>query len=140
MKTTQTQSKPSTPIQLPQLTFDVVEQLVLAIQNRDERALEFLITDEMKSDTLKDKKGFIEGFISYCNTLQKKHVAIYVHTTKGGCNSSYCNPGKTGFSVSVHAVIDNKQLWHFNLITEVTPYNQVEVWKCFDFKINRCEV
>ena len=39
-----------------------------------------------------------------------------------------------------HAVIDNKQLWHFNLISEVTPNNQVEVWKCFDFKIDFSEV
>lgn len=136
----QTKSKPSTQIQLPNLTFDVVEQLVLALQNRDKQALEFLITDEMKSSTLKDKKGFIEGFIAYCNTLQKKHGTIYVQITKGGCNSSYCNPGKSGFSVSVLTVIDNKQLWHFNLITEVTQNNQVEVWKCFDFKIDISEV
>lgn len=136
----QTESKPSTQIQLPHLTFDVVEQLVLALQNRDKQALEFLITDDMKSSTLKDKNGFIEGFITYCNALQKKHGAIYVQTTKGGCNSSYCNPGKSGFSVSVHAVIDNKQLWHFNVLTEVTQNNQVEVWKCFDFKIDISEV
>ena len=70
-------------VRLPELRFNVTEQLSLAFQNRDKLALEFLISDNMKSDDLKNKHIFIKNYLTYCKTLERKHGKIIVQTLNG---------------------------------------------------------
>jgi hypothetical protein len=53
-------------VKLPELRFNIAEQLSIALQNRDKDALGFLISDSMKSHDLKNKHAFIQNYLSYC--------------------------------------------------------------------------
>jgi len=127
-------------IQLPVLHFDIVEQFALALQNRDKNALEYIISDTMASEDFKDKHTFISNFISYCNTLEKKHEEIYVQTNKGACSNPVCNKGMTGISVSVNTLKNNKQLWTFNIIPEIDSNGKLDMFKCKFLKLDKAEV
>lgn len=124
-------------VRLPELRFNITEQLSLALQNRDKEALEFLISDNMKSDFLKDKMSFIQNFLKYCKTLERKHGKILVQTFNGACNASYCSLGRKGITVSVNTLKNNKQIWKFNLIIDEMPDGKIDLGKCFNFKVKR---
>lgn len=124
-------------VKLPALTFNSTEQLCLALQNRDKNALEYLISDKMKSEFLKDKASFIYNYISYCNTLERKNGKLLVQIFNGACNACYCNIGMKGIAVSVNTIENNKQLWKFNLIIEQMPDGKLELEKCHSFTIKR---
>jgi hypothetical protein len=127
-------------VKLPELRFNITEQLSLAFQNRDKLALEFLISDSMKSYDLKNKHTFIQNYLSYCKTLERKHGKIIVQTLNGACNAGYCNLGRKGITVSVNSMINNKQVWKFNLIWDLDGEGKVDLCKCLNMKVKREDV
>jgi hypothetical protein len=127
-------------VRLPELRFNVTEQLSLAFQNRDKLALEFLISDNMKSDDLKNKHIFIKNYLTYCKTLERKHGKIIVQTLNGACNAGYCRLGKKGITVSVNSMINNKQVWKFNLIWDLDKDGKVDLGKCLNMKVKREDI
>jgi hypothetical protein len=127
-------------VKLPELRFNIAEQLSLAFQNRDKLALEFLISDSMKSNDLKDKDIFIKNYLAYCKTLERKHGKIIVQTLNGACNAGYCNLGRKGITVSVNSMINNKQVWKFNLIWDLDGEGKVDLCKCLNMKVKREDV
>jgi len=137
--------KPFFPaVALPVLSFNLTEQLMLAFQNRDEGALEFLLSDVGEFDSLLGRKDrFIYEYINYCNKLQQKHGKLVVQTQEGRCEGFYCsnfNSHLDGFSVSVHSVLLNKQLWVFNILCEPQPDGKLDIWKCNGFKVDKTMV
>jgi hypothetical protein len=127
-------------VKLPELRFNITEQLSLAFQNRDKLALEFLISDSMKSNDLKSKHTFIQNYLSYCKTLERKHGKIIVQTLNGACNAGYCNLGRKGITVSVNSMINNKQVWKFNLIWDLDREGKVDLCKCLNMKVKREDI
>lgn len=127
-------------IVLPTPYFDVVEQFTLAMQNRDKKALEFLISNKQASMNLKDKKSFINNYLNYCNTLEQKYGEIYVQSFKGASAGKKCNIDSKGVSFSIHALRMNKQLWRFNILVYFDANNCIELEQCFDFKLTKTEV
>lgn len=127
-------------VHLPSFDFDIFEQFSLALQNRDKNAMEFLISDKMVADDFKDKQDFINKYLNHCNKLEGKYGKIYVQTHKGSCGGGYCLKGRPGFAVSVHSVFQNKQLWNFNIITELDDTEKIDMCKCWFFKVNKAEI
>jgi hypothetical protein len=127
-------------VKLPELRFDIAEQLSIALQNRDKDALVFLISDSMISDDLKNKHAFIQNYLSYCKTLERKHGKIIVQTFNGACNVGYCRLGKKGVTVSVNTQQNNKQVWKFNLIWDLDKNGKVDLGKCLNMKVKREDV
>ncbi|MBX7204756.1 MAG: hypothetical protein K1X81_04995 [Bacteroidia bacterium] len=135
-------AKPSLPrVDLPELSFSLTEQLKLAFQNRDERALEYLLSDAGEFGQLLGRKDrFIYEYISYCHKLQQKYGQLFIQTLEGRCQGFYCsdfNGHLDGFSVSVHSVSLNKQLWVFNILCEPQPDGKLDIWKCHGFKVDK---
>ena len=127
-------------VRLPELRFNITEQLSLALQNRDKAALEFLISEKMESDTLKDKSAFIKNYLTYCKTLERKHGKIIVQIFNGVCGAKYCNLSHKGITVSVNTQRNNKQVWKFNLLIESLPDGKLDLGKCFDMKVKREDI
>lgn len=127
-------------VALPTLRFDSTEQLSLALQNRDKAALEFLITDQMVSSVLKDKKAFIKNYLGYCKTLERKHGKVIVQILNGVCNGKMCSYGSKGITVSVNTQRNNKQVWKFNLIIEANSNGQLDLGQCINMKVRREDI
>jgi len=136
-----TKTSPELPeVILPELGFDRIEQLCLALQNRDKNALEYLIWDKMVSFDLKSKQAFIKNYLSYCKQLERKHGKLFILTLKGACNKKNCNLGKQGINVSVNSLVNNKQLWKFNLLIETTKSGKLDLGKCYDMKLSKKDI
>ncbi len=127
-------------VSLPELGFDRIEQLCLALQNRDKNALEYLICDKMVSFDLKSKQAFISNYLSYCRQLERRHGKLFILTLKGACNGKQCNLGKQGINVSVNSLVNNKQLWKFNLLIETTKSGKLDLGKCYDMKLSKKDI
>jgi hypothetical protein len=136
-----TKTSPELPeVSLPELGFDMIEQLCLALQNRDKNALEYLIWDKMVSFDLKSKQAFIKNYLSYCKQLERKHGKLFILTLKGACNEKQCNLGKQGINVSVNSLVNNKQLWKFNLLIETSKSGKLDLGKCYDMKLSKKDI
>lgn len=123
---------------IPEIHYDSLQQLSFALQNRDENALQFLLSEEINDDFLKSKQDFIQRYIEHCNILEKKHGAIYVHIQKGRCTSHFCpRRNKEGISVSVNAVRKNRQLWVFDLIIIKDNHDCLDLGKCLEFSVSK---
>jgi hypothetical protein len=127
-------------LKLPELGFDMIEQLCLALQNRDKNALAFVIWDKMDSSDLKSKQAFISNYLSYCKQLERKHGKVFVLTLKGACNGKHCHLGKQGINVSVNSLVNNKQLWKFNLLIVPTKSGKLNLGKCYDMKLSKKDI
>ncbi len=138
------QTAPLPAMLLPVLEFNQKEQLMLAFQNRDERALEFLLSDAGEFAMLLGRKDrFIYEYINYCSKLQQKYGQLFIQTLEGRCRGSFCaihNGHLDGFSVSVHSVSLNKQVWVFNILCEAQPDGKLDIWKCHGFKVDKAMV
>jgi hypothetical protein len=136
-----TKTSPELPeVILPELGFDRIEQLCLALQNRDKNALEYLIWDKMVSFDLKSKQAFIKNYLSYCKQLERKHGKLFILTLKGACNGKHCHLGKQGINVSVNSLVNNKQLWKFNLLIETSKSGKLDLGKCYDMKLSKKDI
>jgi hypothetical protein len=127
-------------VKLPELGFDMTEQLCLALQNRDKNALAFVIEDKMDSIDLKSKQSFISNYLSYCKQLERKHGKLFILTIKGACNGKHCHFGKQGINVSVNSLVNNKQLWKFNLLIVPTKSGKLNLGKCYDMKLSKKDI
>ena len=121
---------------IPEIHYDSLQQLSFALQNRDENALQFLLSDEINDDFLKSKQDFIQRYLKYCNILEKKHGAIYIQIQKGKCTSYICpNRKKVGLSVTVNTVTGNKHLWVFNVAVDKDSHDCLDMARCIEFSV-----
>jgi hypothetical protein len=132
------QSLPS--VALPSTNFEIMEQLAIALQNRDEIGLRQLIDDSEVSEDFGGKDKFVSKFINYCNKMDKKHKGVYVHTVPGSCQSKHCNGGRPGLGVTLNTIRGNKLLWKFNIIAREVSDFRVKIQLCIGFAVNHKEI
>jgi len=121
------------PLELPDLSFDKIEQLGFAFQNRDADAFNLLVSEKMKNGTLGNKSEFINSFISHCDKLEAKYSQISIETFEGKCNRAWCNKGAKGFTVVVSQTKTKATLWSFNVIARNHTDGGVILWQCQQF-------
>lgn len=133
-------SKLSPEVKLPSTNFDLIEQLAIALQNRDERTLRQLIYVCNLPYSTDIGKTFVSDFIIYCNKMDKKYNGVYVHTVPGCCVVKWCNKGVNGLGVSLNTTLKNKTLWKFNIIAKQISELKLEIQLCLNFVVDHEEI
>lgn len=128
------------PITLPETSFDLVEQLAFALQNRDAIGLRQLIDKDAHNSNWGSREDFIQKFTGFCDRMEQRHSSIYVHTVPGQCGRERCSRGANGLGVTVNTINDNKLLWRFNLVFDKTQRNTVMVRLCQQFEVKSDEI
>jgi hypothetical protein len=121
--------------------YNVIEQFSLAIQQRDQRGLEFLLSDTQDSDYWKSKKDFISKYLNHCKKLERKHKQIFVTLIAGDCRGNRCGfAGCGGFTVSVNRMVNNKSLWNFNLLYRLDNEGKIILRRCAEFLVDNAQI
>jgi len=119
--------KKYTPLNSLKMRQVLYKEFATALQHRDKRLLNFLLSDKQESKHWTTKQDFIDKYLNACKKMESRQpITITVHRGIGRhANLSW----QYGVCVIVDSTKDKKRLWKFDLVFCLDEFSKVKISK-----------
>jgi hypothetical protein len=117
----------STPINCLKMRFALYKEFTTALQHRDKRLLNFLLSDKQESKHWTTKQDFIDKYLNACKTFELyQSITITVHQGIGGiANSGW----QSVVAVVIESTKEKERLWRFDLLLNLDEFSKLKITK-----------
>lgn len=119
--------KKSTPLNCLKMRLALFKEFTTALQHRDKRLLNFLLSDKQESKHWKTKQDFIDKYLDACKNFEHyQSITITVHQGIGRiANSGW----QSGVAVVVDSTKEIERLWRFDLLFNLDEFSKLQITK-----------
>lgn len=119
--------KKYTPLNSLKMRFALYKEFTTAVQHRDKRLLNFLLSDKQESKHWTTKQDFIEKYLVACKNFEARQpITITVYRGIGrNANSGW----QSGVTVIVDSTKKKERLWKFDLLFSIDELSKIKITK-----------